>query len=1529
MKYKIVARLLASIMTASLIGVNINVPVPAAAAVEDPEENEISSDELLWAYLYDADLSTNPISDFGKNIFAEGTANRKIYDSIKQQIHQIMENPDTAVSGEFTVDLPDELGKYTGDNWFTAEDLGLTTLSDSGSSISNEAMQALKQKITNETGIDLNKITKCLFSDCAAELFWRGLSYKSSFNGGFHSNGSGLQIGSSKVSITFYPSDAFKGSGENEAALDSTKLAAVKKAKETAAAIVAENASKSDYQKLLAYANKIADLTDYNNEAVSTSTPYGNPWQMIWVFDGDESTKVVCEGYSKAFQYLCDLTRWTDSRTECYYISGDCGGAHAWNIVRLKGKSYLTDITNYDITNREDRFCLFLGGTAGSVDKGYTFTTKSNQTLTYTYTSDTLALFGEEVLSLADKQYSESSEGEEKTDLSALTAELVKNSVPYNGIQQKPSLIVKDGNTVLTENIDYTVDFGNGSYTDADTYMVTITGTGNYKGTKELSYEITKADFAASAPTVTFKAGGNKTVDLSEFLKEGMAITGTESANTDITCTCNGSILTIASSKSGTGNITVSTGSTANYNAGKITIPVTVSAKNSVTLSIGALDKTYDGTAVAQPLIEQAPSGATYRWEQAGQELSEAPKDAGDYKLIVTGEDEDSIYTGEKTFTISPKTVTPMINGKAGKVYDGTPELDNTHYQLQLSGVVNGETVAAEGKAVCANASAGETTLFIREITLTGNDAKNYKLSDTDLTTSAFIEKYTYTNVTVANSSANYGSKFILGELQGIPAFLENEAKNADLTVNWITPQSEPADAGTYKYTVTIPETDNANAFTTAEADFVIRPIELPTDPIDITVSTKDTSVAIDLADYINGLDGTITLPNDINDITINGTVLTITPVDGAQGTQTVELTVNNSNNYITNDSVITINITFTDQESITLDAEDIVKPYNGKPAEPPVITAKRGDKEVTAVDYVLTWSTDDKNPPMNAGEYQLTITLPEESAYVLISPKIVNVIITAVPVTVKPTDVEIEKGGILPTKFDVTYTGFVEGDDADNIVVKPAVWTCDANADVAGEYKIVLQEKASLKNENYKFVYESGKLIVKESENNNPGEDDNTGNSGDDNNGGNTGDGGNDNNGNGGDNNNGDGGDNNTNSGSDNNTSNGNDDSNGGNTSNSGNTSNGSDNNTSNNGGNDNNSGNDANKPGSGNNNTSNSSNNNSGSSSGSSGSYTPWPYTPTTQQPTQPTTQQPSNPATQQPSEPTAQQPETPTTQQPSEPTAQQPETPTTETSATDDLIITNNGTRYEIHPETSGETPTVSYAGPSGSAKGSVRIPNTIKADGITYKVTKISENAFKNNKQITKVTIGSNIRTIGAGAFSGCNKITKVTFGKEVTSIGKNAFKNCTKLQSIKIGSKVKTIGANAFSGCKSATRITIGNHVTTIGDHAFSGCTKAISIKLSTSLKAIGNNAFNNCTAVKSITIPSNVSKIGKTIFADCSSLKTITFKTTKLKNENTMRTAFQGVSSKVTIKVPKTKLNAYTKLFQSKGLSTEIKIRSI
>ena len=124
-----------------------------------------------------------------------------------------------------------------------------------------------------------------------------------------------------------------------------------------------------------------------------------------------------------------------------------------------------------------------------------------------------------------------------------------------------------------------------------------------------------------------------------------------------------------------------------------------------------------------------------------------------------------------------------------------------------------------------------------------------------------------------------------------------------------------------------------------------------------------------------------------------------------------------------------------------------------------------------------------------------------------------------------------------------------------------------------------------------------------------------------------------------------------------------------------------------------------------------------------------------------------------------------------------------------------------------------------------KASVRIPDTIKVNGITCKVTGISANAFKNNKSLKSVTIGRNVTVIGTNAFYGCKKLSKVSGGNGIVKIGHRAFANCISLSKITIPGSVRSIGKQAFCNCKKLRSITIKTSTLsgkTVGSKAFAG-----------------------------------------------------------------------------------------------------------
>ena len=100
--------------------------------------------------------------------------------------------------------------------------------------------------------------------------------------------------------------------------------------------------------------------------------------------------------------------------------------------------------------------------------------------------------------------------------------------------------------------------------------------------------------------------------------------------------------------------------------------------------------------------------------------------------------------------------------------------------------------------------------------------------------------------------------------------------------------------------------------------------------------------------------------------------------------------------------------------------------------------------------------------------------------------------------------------------------------------------------------------------------------------------------------------------------------------------------------------------------------------------------------------------------------------------------------------------------------------------------------------------VTVPAQIYVQGITYKVTSIGAKAFNNNKNLTKVTIGTNIIKINSNAFFNCKNLKTVTI-KSVRltkkAANKKAFKNVHKKLVIRVPKKVKKIYKQIFKGLK--------------------------------------------------------------------------------------------------------------------------------
>lgn len=190
-----------------------------------------------------------------------------------------------------------------------------------------------------------------------------------------------------------------------------------------------------------------------------------------------------------------------------------------------------------------------------------------------------------------------------------------------------------------------------------------------------------------------------------------------------------------------------------------------------------------------------------------------------------------------------------------------------------------------------------------------------------------------------------------------------------------------------------------------------------------------------------------------------------------------------------------------------------------------------------------------------------------------------------------------------------------------------------------------------------------------------------------------------------------------------------------------------------------------------------------------------------------TQPS-QQPSGSPSQKPSESPSQKPSGSPSQKPSEQPSQKPgqdiKVPAKGTK------LTAKGASYQV-TSAAEKNPTVVYKG-SKKQKASVTIPDTVTIDKVTYKVTSIAANAFKNNKKLKKVVIGKNVTKIGKKAFYGCSKLKKITVKTTKLTkknVGSQAFKGIHKKAAFKVPKKKISSYRKVFRarGAAKTTKVT--------------------------------------------------------------------------------------------------------------------------
>ena len=220
----------------------------------------------------------------------------------------------------------------------------------------------------------------------------------------------------------------------------------------------------------------------------------------------------------------------------------------------------------------------------------------------------------------------------------------------------------------------------------------------------------------------------------------------------------------------------------------------------------------------------------------------------------------------------------------------------------------------------------------------------------------------------------------------------------------------------------------------------------------------------------------------------------------------------------------------------------------------------------------------------------------------------------------------------------------------------------------------------------------------------------------------------------------------------------------------------------------------------------------------------------------------------------------------------------------------------------------------------------------------KVLGINEGAFKNDLDITDLTVGKNTAIWGSEAFFGCENLSSVTILGVPTTFGEKLFFGCTALTKIYFSGSIsewhsidkadawnpqadfvvycsdgevfydfegniipckviesmefdytmiynKTAEISGIGSCTDKDIVTYSYFylddeiiaINRIGDDSFANQVDIKSVTISNNIKIIGHRAFMGCEGLEVVILNSTDVSLGKSAFAECSSLERIVF----------------------------------------------------
>ena len=354
---------------------------------------------------------------------------------------------------------------------------------------------------------------------------------------------------------------------------------------------------------------------------------------------------------------------------------------------------------------------------------------------------------------------------------------------------------------------------------------------------------------------------------------------------------------------------------------------------------------------------------------------------AGEHTLEVTVDMTEDIKNPKYAqcsihFNVFKATLTPGIDTDGStptKTYDGTTTVSSDGMGIKLEGIVGDDDVTATATFYeYDSADAGARTIIAGGITLSGDDAENYELSDNTARIDGTIDKAdaSVSTVPTARTLAYNGEAqtLVSAGTTNIGDVVYALEKNG----TYSTAIPTGTDAGSYTVWYKVEDHNNYNGVAAAKVDVTISPklvndpaIELSTDTFEydgrekapeVTVKDGDTVIpaseyTVEYSDNLKAGEATVTVRNVEGNYTVNGSkTFEITK----SGLETAEVTLSKTT-YI----------------------------YDGT-AKTPDVTVEKGGVLIPEDQYVITYSNTGggENDHTNVGTVTVTVTAKADGQY-------------------------------------------------------------------------------------------------------------------------------------------------------------------------------------------------------------------------------------------------------------------------------------------------------------------------------------------------------------------------------------------------------------------------------------------------------------------------------------------------------------------------------------------------------------------